>query len=694
MTRPSDATPGLLVRCTGAMLLAFAFLPIFRVVDVEDEAPVRAAILSMAELTVALSWWGSLSVVLVAFLLARLFPRVPQRIGQAVGSLLMRLPIPWFAIALGVLAALAALVLWTALYRGLYTNVDEMASMIQARYMAQGLLAGPVPPLPEGWLIPNTLIVGEGWVSQYPPSHLAVMAAFVLVGVPGLLGPVLIGVMAALIALTLPRLLPEHPAAARAAALLTALSPLLLFLAGGALSHLTAGAAVAAVAYAALRARDGHAGWACLTGAAVGIAVSARPLTGLLLGTVLPLSIWWPRVRAGALAWGLRRGVATVAGGLPFAAGLAWYHTRLFGGPTRWGYVAAFGEDHGLGFHPDPWGYMYGPVEALGFTSADLIAVGVQLLETPLPITAVVGCFLLLTPRLPRGGGVLLAWAVVPVLGNALYWFHAGRMYFEAAPAWIALGVLAVVAGSTSPAESGVSRGRVMGPLVAWSAVLALTWAIAGGIPSRWSNAAWERETLDRITIPEIPESGPALVFVHTSWHERLSATLQGAGGMRQDSVTSVLRRNTTCALDAYTKLREARARHGRTDVALPALDLTHRAGAPDDIERRRLGAGRSVRVREGEPMRPECLRELRADRFGSVALAPLLWQGDLPGDEHGRPMFVRDLGPEKNDRIRAVYPGRASFMFAHLAPDTPPRIAPYDEAMAILWGSSPNQDD
>ena len=47
---------------------------------------------------------------------------------------------------------------------------------------------------------------------------------------------------------------------------------------------------------------------------------------------------------------------------------------------------------------------------------------------------------------LPRGAGVLLAWAFLPILANGYSWFHDVRMFFEAAPAWITLGLISAVA--------------------------------------------------------------------------------------------------------------------------------------------------------------------------------------------------------------------------------------------------------
>jgi hypothetical protein len=93
------------------------------------------------------------------------------------------------------------------------------------------------------------------------------------------------------------------------------------------------------------------------------------------------------------------------------------------------------------------------------------------------------------------------------------------------------------------------------------------------------------------------------------------------------------------------------------------------------------------IRVRAGEGLTEACARELASDRFGTVALAPLLWQGDLPGDERGDPMFVRDLGPAKNEVVRAAHPERTPFVFVPRAVGAPPELVPYDEAMGLLWG-------
>ena len=369
------------------------------------------------------------------------------------------------------------------------------------------------------------------------------------------------------------------------------------------------------------------------------------------------------------------------------------------------GYIAAFGDRHRLGFHMDPWGFPYGVREAVAFTSSDVLSFGIQLLETPFPVTALIGLYFLLASRLSKGVGVLAAWAFLPVVANGYYWFHDVRMLFEAAPAWIALGVIAALgfAGGLGDSVDGPAAVEAVpggglpdqqpsrdwrgwaADITTWAIVIGLAGATVVGAPTRWGSYEWSEETLQRITVPSLPTEEPAIVFVHTSWNERLSSRLQGAGGMRQDSVIAALRRNTNCELHSYALAREARAALGGSrradgrnpgDVSLPEVDLEQIPGMPSDIERPPSPPGATLRTRAGEPFGTACYREVNADRYGAVALAPLLWQGDLPGVEEGRTMFVRDFGPEQNRRLLDAYPERQPFVFVPKDPRLPRRLS------------------
>jgi hypothetical protein len=549
-----------------------------------------------------------------------------------------------------------------------------MNAVVHARYLADGRLAGAAPASMEPWLFPNMLVVDAGWVSQYPPGHLLVVAGFVLVGLRWAVGPVLFALMVGLSAASFERLLPPQRAvSARAAAILLSLSPFGLLIAGGALSHLTAGAAGAAALYFGLRATDERRSWAFAAGAAVGLMVLARPWTGLLLGPTLTLGVWLAR---GGPTLLYRLAGPWILGGIPAAALLLEWNTLLFGGPLTLGYEALYGPAHGLGLHVDPWSFPYGLREAVGYSASDVLAFGAGLLETPVSVTAVGGAFLAWAVRLSPPTRVLAAWALLPVFGNALYWFHQPRMLFEAAPAWILLAVLAI-------ATLYERSGPVLRSATAWAVATTLLIGAGAFAPARFRGSAWSAETLARITIPADSARG-ALVFVHAPWTERVAALLQ-ASGMRNDSIQPILRRNDACRLHEYAVARIS-ARSGPAD--LPPIDheQTHRPPAGLTAVR---APGGAILVREdGATWSRECLRELAADRFGALALAPLLWQGDLPGLEQGRPLFARDYGPERNEAVRALFATRPAFVlgYASEGEGAGPRLIPYDDAMRLLW--------
>ena len=83
----------------------------------------------------------------------------------------------------------------------------------------------------------------------------------------------------------------------------------------------------------------------------------------------------------------------------------------------------------------------------------------------------------------------------------------------------------------------------------------------------------------------------------------------------------------------------------------------------------------------------PECAREARADRVGTLELEPLLWQTPIPELEPGAPLLFRDLGPEENGRVLARHPGVDAWV--QVAPTgSGAGLLPYREGMELLWGS------
>jgi hypothetical protein len=128
----------------------------------------------------------------------------------------------------------------------------------------------------------------------------------------------------------------------------------------------------------------------------------------------------------------------------------------------------------------------------------------------------------------------------------------------------------------------------------------------------------------------------------------------------------------------------------GARGSALPAIDAEQTPAPAERARATQLAGGTRIWREPGREWPEACVREAVADRFGSLALAPLLWQGDLPGLESGRPMFVRDLGPLANLAVLSVFPDRRPLVLGYDGgSDERPTLSPYDEAMALLWSGA-----
>jgi len=682
----------------GGALVVLGSIPLFVLLDPGRAGPAAAATLDRLGPLYGTLLWGGATLLLVAALLTMLVP------SGALGRLLHRFAVALArpsrsAFAFGCTAlALGAGILSTRLvHRGLPRLFDAMAQLLHARAFAAGRLTAPLPEPAASRLIQNSVVTPEGWASVYPPGHTALLALGLEGGAAWLVGPLLLAVTAAFTFLCAERLFPRRPLVSRLTGVLVSLSPFLVLLGSGYLSHVSVAAATAVALYCTLRAVAGGWGWTIPAGAAAAFAVTARPWTGLLLGASLTAGLlavtWWREGRRPP--WLLARLGGVVAGGAPLGALFLSFNQTLFGSPFRLGYELAFGPAHGLGFHRDPWGNAYGLPEVVGYLSADLLSLGVHLFETPVPWLVLVGVFLVGIPRLSQSTRIVLVWALLPVVGGILYWHHGQhfgpRMLLEAAPGWTLLVVVAVTGlvdgvvdpGTRPPAPTSASHGTAVRLLI-WLVLLAVP-ATSLLLPGRIEASGWSADALARSRPPQ-PTNARAVVFVHGSWAERVGARL-AAAGMRGDSVETALRRNGLCAVHRYTLAR----RTGGRDEALAELDLVPRPGSAPRLRSAEVGGVR-VRVDPGEPRPESCAREARADRQGVVALAPLLWQTPLPGE--GYPLLFRDLGPGENAAVLARHPRATAWLYVPPEPGRAPELVEYEEGMERLWGAAPGWPD
>lgn len=684
-------------RLCGLLLLVPVLLPLHRMAGPAHPGAPAEHLRTLTDSYFRASWTGLALLVPAAVLLAFTpLPRVLRRWGRAGARVLLAPPATGFAVGAGVLAGALTLGLSLHAFALQPALLDATSQLVHARYLASGAAAGPTLAHPEFHTFQYMVNLPSGWSSQYPPGHLWALAAGFAAGLPWLVGPLLALVAVACTARLGEELL-DDPLPARLGALLLAASPFFLGHNATYMNHSSAAAwgALALLAAVRSRARGDHsasqsAGWALLSGAAVGLAFASRPLGGVTVGAVALLLFLAPS-REGVrppLRTLLHQGVAAVGGALVPLGFTALHNLRLFGAPGRFGYDVAQGPGHGPGFHLDPWGEAYTPIEAIAQASSGLLALGMDLLLTPASALIPVALLLLVLPTPPRGVGVLLLWALLPVGLHLFYWHHdlflGPRLLHEFTPAWVLLVAVATVAAGRWAGRHPPGTGRRFDPPGALLAALWLSAAVAVVVlaplrlqlyTAQWGPAA-------RTPLPT-PEAG-ALVFVHGDWSDRLAARLAGHG-MRVDSIRAATRYTTSCELQEHL---DARA------LGLGVAPPLRFNSSPDRrLEALFLPTGTRIVTAPGEAPSPACIREVQADRQGTLDLPPLLWRGSLPGLEGDAPLFARDLGPELNARLLAAHPARRPFLHLPEGPGLPPRLVPYSEGMALLWGEGGSEE-
>ena len=679
------------MRAAGAILLALVLLPAYRLLDTPDAGAFPRGSLAAAELSSTLLLVGSFIAIAVGVVASRLLdPAAIERGLDRIGARLAGIPILLFAAGLGALTTILTLVFSLVVLEGKPNLIDSMVQLTHARFIAAGQLSGPAGEFLEFWHLPNSLVTANGWVSQYPPGYLIFLAAGLRLGVVQLIGPLFAGLTVFFTALAGERILRDDRTTARLGSIMLCLSPFLIGLAGAFMNHVGAAAFASASVYFAVRSRDHDSlWWAAAAGASVGVVFSIRPLSAVVVALVVAV-VWAlksPAAPGSSIARFFQRTVAAIAGISPLIALVGAYNQHFFGNPFRFGYVASQGPLVGPGFHRDPTGAMYGPVQALGFTSSDLVTFSLYLLETPLPAVLIAGLFLVLANRFDVGVRIIAFWALLPIVANALYWHHGmfmgPRMLNEFAAPWTLLLAVAAV-GLVRLIPTDTLWGNYS-PRAALILTLTLSW-MAGVVylgPQRLASYGGGWMQSSRIVLPA--GDRPSLVFVHGAWTGRVASRLL-ANGMRLDSLEASLRQNTTCDSDSYARWYSTPAAERGP---APPLDFSLVPRDPPPLMR--IAEEDEIRVRPGVQLTPECLREVASDTLGIVDVGPLLWQGDLPGLETKGRMFVRDMGPEANARLISKYPERVPMMLLRLRDDQPPTLAPYQDGIRALWpGSGP----
>jgi hypothetical protein len=613
--------------------------------------------------------WGSLVALLVAALALVLSRgRVVASLADAWTSV-----IGWrratFLVAAGGSLAVLALLMCLLVFSGNPRNVDGFAQLFQARTFLAGRLWLPPPPDLASFATLQMIVGPARWYAQYPPGQALVLSAGLLAGAWWLLNPLLaLGLAAATYRVA--RWCTDE-SAARLTLVLLCVSPFVVAVAGSEMSHLPA----AALGMAAAAAAVGVSGrrWplsAGLAGVALGLLVAFRPLDAVAAAVPVALIV---------LAAGRNRvrGLAVVAAsGAALTLPTLWYNAQTTGSWRTFGYVALWGPQHALGFHPVPWGVPLTLTRAIARSGLDLHQLNTYLFDLPVPILVLVAAgFLVARRALGPRDAVPFAAAAALVGLLFFYWhrdvFYGPRFLYGAVP-WLVIltaRALTLVRRAGRELVPGVSAGQAAAVAVVAAFAVGLAMITPGRV------AAYRRATPAFSLHPDRDAEragiGNAVVVIPDGWGSRLIVRMWALG-------VPVRRSNRLyAAIDACT-LEETLDAAEAAPPALPRLLATLDSLAA----RRRPGLPANatddpnLRLLPGAPLPEACMAEIRFDRRGFLAYAPFLYLNTSRLD--GDIVWARDM-ETRNAPLFARYAGRRFYRYAPATHDGPPIFTPLE---------------
>jgi len=310
---------------------------------------------------------------------------------------------------------------------------DEVVYLLHARYLAEGMLTMPAPPVPEAFDIDLMNYEADRWFCPVPPGWPAALALGVLFGAAWLVNPALAG-LNVLLAYILMRELYDR-GAARLTVLLLCVSPWHVLMAMNFMPHTFTLTCALGAAVAVAQARRGKwaGGWALLGGVATAMVGLIRPLEGLVVAVLTGLWI----VGVGGRRLKISGIAAFVLGLVAVGAAVMPYNKLLTGSPTKFPIMAytdkyygpktnalGFGPERGLGWPLDPYPG-HGWRDVLVNSNLNITSINFELFGWS--AGSILFIALLIFARAARGSDHLMLATIAAVFtAHIFYWFSGG----------------------------------------------------------------------------------------------------------------------------------------------------------------------------------------------------------------------------------------------------------------------------
>ena len=623
-----------------------------------------------------LPWWNealrewvvwNAGIVVLALALGFAFTHGIERArARATNALLAPSPRVFAALAGAATFLLAAYFGWS-LFRWQPVVGDEFSQRFQAHLLSNGRLFARVQEPAEFFSSVEALGVNGRWFSQFPIGGPALLALGVLAGVPWLVNPLLIAI--AVIALYRFAVAASDELTARGAAVLFALSPFVLFMAGSEMNHVGTLAFVL-LALAALPAwvaaqTATELRWpAALVGAGMGVAATIRPFDAALAG--LAIGIFQVRIAARSPLHRRALLVQMLAGAVPVLL-LLGGNWATVGHPLSFAYDVLNGPAHRPGFHVTPLGFEHTPRRGLYMISAYLMKLDVGLFAWPVPSVLLVVVALVLHTRATAWDALVVGILALLMAGYFFYWsesyFVGPRFLFTAVPTFVIF----------TARFSALVRDRVRTPgLRAAVALLVPIWVlVAWAAPAR-GNQLYGVRQLAQVSRAQSTASAivravstahltNVVVFIPESWHGELTARLR-ALGMRP-----LLAEQTVAHADACTLQQALDGAAGQASASIPQRAETVQLAIERDsgaVPLSGLSPSDQLALVPGRAPTATCREKFDRAASPGGSLAELLpYEGfDAKGDLSGPVVYARDFG-RGNEQLRRRFGDRAWYV-------------------------------
>lgn len=535
--------------------------------------------------------------------------------------------------------------------------VDSIIQMFQAKIFAAGELTAPKPSH-EGFFITLHMLMDEnGWYSQYPPGHSALLSIGELFGAAWCIPRILSGLSALFIYLSCNALYGKKTAFI--ALLLTLLCPFFVFMGASEMNHVSALFFISLFLYSYLRWENTKSSrLLAIAGIAMGCAVLVRPLTAIAIS--IPFAYFaLTNVKKDNAYFKLIPGLISASA----VSSLFLIFNKLTTGDAFLpGYIKLWGKAHGLGFRESPWGEMHTPLTGLRNELIDLRLLNEYLFEWPIPSLLPICLFFIFSKRIATWDfRLLFSFLCIPAT-YFFYWhrdaFLGPRFLYEGLVFLIPLSARAIVIGLEE--LKGRSFWKInLAELAKVVLLFSIFYACFIAVPQRFFiyASSFKSEKVDLLKKAKKEGIDRGLIFISVSWGNRMIANLKAQG-----LSASLAQKAYTYCDNCLLYLLSEKANSENWDKERLIGEVQSLIDEKHQLQKfGHLNQDPTLKLRADVKLTPRCTEEISYDQKGYSLFTPSMTANNI--DLSGPLVFARDLR-EKNAKLIEQYPNLPVYVY------------------------------